>query len=133
MWLDSQTDTKKIEIKRKGFLPHCLLLKKQKNKRRKCIHCFREWMCSIYSDLDYVATVTAELVFICECLEKVLVSLCAQTVSEKRKVPQDVSAMAFSVLSLSWKVLSTTLEICVLRFDKEVVKLRGLYLIENTM
>lgn len=72
-------------------------------------------------------------VFICEFLEKVLDFLCAQTVSENRKVPQDVSAMAFSVLCLCWKVLSAALEICVLRLDKEVVKLRGLYLIENTM
>lgn len=72
-------------------------------------------------------------VLISERLEKVLDFLCAQTASENRKVPQDVSAMAFGVWCLRWKVLSDTLEISVLRLDKEVVKLRGLYLIENTM
>lgn len=58
---------------------------------------------------------------------------CAQAVCENRKVPQDFSAVAFSVLCLCWKILSATLEICVLRLDKEVVKLRGFYLLENTM
>lgn len=68
-----------------------------------------------------------------ECPEKVLDFLCAQAASEKRKVPQDVSATAFGVLCLCWKVLPAAPEVCVLRLDKEVVKLRGLDLIENTM
>lgn len=62
----------------------------------------------------------------CERLEKVLDFLCAQTASENRKVLRDVSARAFSVLCLCWKVLSAVLEICVLRLGKEVLKLTPL-------